>query len=143
LLSSHEQELSVDHTIDIRKQSALEEAEEPEPQPEPEDRTMTVSRFNEGVGITEAGFRCLRTSVRTSSEQQHEIRRMLASYEILKEKISSLSRQASVLDIFKSPSGTRSSPAVLLDTEDDDPHDPLQLKRDYLLHELSFLTYFL
>jgi hypothetical protein len=143
LLSSHEQEeLSVDHMIDIRKQSALEEAKEPEPQPENEDRTMTVSRFNEGVGITEAGFRCLRTSVRTSSEQQREIIRMLAYYEILK-KISSLSRQASVLDIFKSPSGTRSSPAVLLDTEDDDPHDPLQLKRDYLLHEPSFLAYFL
>jgi hypothetical protein len=53
LLSSHEQELSLDLMIDIRKQSALEEAEEPEPQlqpapePEPEDRTMTVSRFTE------------------------------------------------------------------------------------------------
>jgi hypothetical protein len=67
---------------------------------------------------------------------------MLACYEILK-KISSLSRQASVLDIFKSPSGTRASPVVLMDTEDDDPHDPLQLKRDHLIHELSFLTYFL
>jgi len=50
LLSSHEQELSLDHMIDIRKQSALEKAEGPEP--EPEDRTMTVSRFTEGVGIT-------------------------------------------------------------------------------------------
>lgn len=128
---------------DIRKQSALEEAEdpEPEPEPEPEDRTMTVSRFIEGVGITEAGFRSLRTSIRTSSEQQHEIIRKLACYKILKEKKSSLSRQASVLDIFKSPSGTRASTAVLLDTEDDDPHDPLQL--NYLLHELSFLSYFL
>jgi len=127
--------------IDIRKQSALEEVEEPEP--EPANRTITVSRFTDGVGITEAGFRCLRTSVRTRSEQQHEIIKMFACYEILKEKTSSLSRQASVLDTFKSPSGTRSSPAVLLDTEDDDPHNPLQLKRDYLLYELSFLTYFL
>lgn len=78
-----------------------------------------------------------------SNEQQHKIIRMLACYEILQEKKSSLSRQASVLDTFRSPSGTRASPTVLLDTEDDDPHDPLQLKRDYLLHELSFLTYFL
>jgi hypothetical protein len=64
--------------IHNRKQSALEEADEPEPQPEPQDRAMTVSRFTDGVGITEAGFRCMRTLVRTSSEQQHEIIRMLA-----------------------------------------------------------------
>jgi len=40
------------------------------------------------------------------------------------------------LGIFRSPPGTRDSPSVVLDTEDGDPHDPLQLKRDYLLHEL-------
>jgi hypothetical protein len=114
--------------VDNRKQSALEEAEEPEPEPE---RTMTVSRFTEGVEITEAGFRCLRTSVRTRSKQQQASMKMFVCYEILKEKKSSLSWQASVLDIFKSSSGTRTSPAVLLDTEDADPHDPFQLKRDY------------
>lgn len=111
--------------------------------PSPSSRTLTVSRFTERVGITEAGFRCLMTSVRTSSEQRHSSMKMLACCEILKEKKSSLSLQASVLDIFKSSSGSRASPSMLLDTEDDDPHEPPQLKRDYLLYELSLLTNFL
>jgi hypothetical protein len=35
-----------------------------------------------------------------------------------------LSRQSSVLDFFKSSSGTLASPPVLLDTADDGPDDP-------------------
>ena len=41
--------------IEIRNQSAPEEAEEPEPAPE--ERIMTVSEFTEGFGFIEAGFK--------------------------------------------------------------------------------------
>jgi hypothetical protein len=37
----HEQDLTLDHLAEIRKQSTLEEAEEPKPQPK--ERTMSVS----------------------------------------------------------------------------------------------------
>jgi hypothetical protein len=47
--------------------------------------------------------------------------RGLACYEILNRKKRSSSHQTSVLDSFKSSSGTHASPVVLLDTEDDDP----------------------
>jgi hypothetical protein len=42
-LYSHNQELTIDdHPTGIRKQSALEEAEEPEPEPEPEPKVRTL-----------------------------------------------------------------------------------------------------
>jgi hypothetical protein len=44
--------------------------------------------------------------------------------EILKEKKMSFSHQISVLNFFKSHSGTRASPPVLLDTGDYDPDNP-------------------
>jgi hypothetical protein len=48
LLNCHDQELTFDVVVVfIRKQSALEEAEEPEP--EPKERTMTVSKLSEGL----------------------------------------------------------------------------------------------
>jgi len=56
-LSPHDQQLTIDdHPVGIRKQCALEEAEEPEPEPEPEPnvRTVTVLRLTEGLGLTEA-----------------------------------------------------------------------------------------
>jgi hypothetical protein len=43
----------LDHLVEIRKQSALEEAEEPEP--EPKERTVTVSKLSEGLGLIEGG----------------------------------------------------------------------------------------
>jgi hypothetical protein len=42
----------------------------------------------------------------------------------------SLSRQTSVLDFFKSSSGTHESPLVLLDIGDDDPDDPPTVKEE-------------
>ena len=51
-------------------------------------------------------------------------RRMLGCCEeILKEKKGSLCCQPSMLDLFRSSSGTRVSPPVLLDIGDDDPYD--------------------
>jgi hypothetical protein len=50
--------------------------------------------------------------------------RMHISYEeLLKEKLRSSSCQTSVLYFFKSSSGTRATPPVLLDMADDDPDD--------------------
>jgi hypothetical protein len=53
LLSYHNQELIFDHFVKIRKQSALEEAEEPDPQPQK--RTMTVLKLTERLGLIETG----------------------------------------------------------------------------------------
>ena len=41
--------------VQIRKQSALEEAKEPEL--EPQQRTVMVLKLTEGLGLTEAGIR--------------------------------------------------------------------------------------
>jgi hypothetical protein len=41
--------------VKIRRQSALEEVEEPEP--EPKERTTTVWKLAEWLGVTEAGVR--------------------------------------------------------------------------------------
>jgi hypothetical protein len=53
LLNYHDQELTLDYNVEIRKQSALEEAEEPDP--EPKERTVTVSKLSEGLGLIEGG----------------------------------------------------------------------------------------
>jgi hypothetical protein len=45
----------LDHLVDIRKQSALEETEEPEP--EPGERTVMVVNLTEGLGLTEEGIK--------------------------------------------------------------------------------------
>jgi hypothetical protein len=54
LLNPHDQELTLDD-VEIRNQSALEEAEEPGPEPESKERTMTVLKFTEGLMFTEGG----------------------------------------------------------------------------------------
>jgi len=55
LLSSLDQKPTLNHLIKFQKQRALEGAEKPEP--ESKERTMTVLRFTEGLGLTEAGIR--------------------------------------------------------------------------------------
>jgi hypothetical protein len=127
LLNSHIQELTLDYITDIRKQSALEEAEKLEP----EERTMTVSKFTEGLGLNDTGFRVFEdtdSKEQPAARTRQGIMRLLTCCEILKEKKSSLSRQTSVLDFFTSSSGTRASPPVLLDIGDDDPDDPPTLQ---------------
>jgi hypothetical protein len=62
------QELTLDDLVEIRKQSALEGAEKPEP--EPKERTMTVWIWLRGLDWLRLASRCLRTLIRTSSEQQ-------------------------------------------------------------------------
>jgi hypothetical protein len=52
LQNSHDQELTLDDLVEIRKQSAFEEAEETEP--EYKERTVTVLNLAEGRGLIEA-----------------------------------------------------------------------------------------
>ena len=57
-LNSHDQQLTIDdHPVGIRKQSALEEAEEPEPEPGPKVRTVTVLMLTEWLGLPAAVIR--------------------------------------------------------------------------------------
>jgi hypothetical protein len=51
----HDLDLTLDHLAEIRKQTTLEEAEEPEP--EPKERTMPVTLLTEGLGLTGAGIK--------------------------------------------------------------------------------------
>jgi hypothetical protein len=55
LLNYRDQKLTFDHLVQIRKHSALEEAEKPDP--EPKERTMTVMKLTEGLGLTDAGIK--------------------------------------------------------------------------------------
>ena len=55
MLKYHDHEISLDNPVEILKQSALEEAEEPEP--EPKVRAVTVLQLTERLGLTEAGIR--------------------------------------------------------------------------------------
>jgi hypothetical protein len=53
LLYSHYQELTLNGPIEIQKQRALEEAEEPEPK----EGTMMASKLTEGFRLIEAGIK--------------------------------------------------------------------------------------
>ena len=44
-LNCRDHEFTVDHLVEIRKQSVLEKAEETEPKPEPTERTRTVLKL--------------------------------------------------------------------------------------------------
>ena len=53
------QELTLDHLVEIRKQNAVEETEEPEPEPEPEpkERTVTVLKLIAGHELAQVGIK--------------------------------------------------------------------------------------
>ena len=53
-LNYRDQEITLEDLVKIRKQSGLQEAEEPEP--EPKESTTTGLRFTEGLELTEAGW---------------------------------------------------------------------------------------
>jgi hypothetical protein len=59
LLNSHDQEVTLDHSVDIRKQGGREEAKEPEPEhePEPKERTMTVLNLTEWLALIKVSIR--------------------------------------------------------------------------------------
>jgi hypothetical protein len=55
LLNSYDQEPTLECLVDIRKQSAPGEAEDPEP--EPKERTVTDSKLTEELRLIEAGIK--------------------------------------------------------------------------------------
>jgi hypothetical protein len=99
LLNSHDQELILGDSVEIRKQSALDEAERPEPEPEPEpeprDRTVTVLKLRGGIGLTETGIKmsenCDWNEQRTAATGQRIVRKFAFRGEILEDKKGPLS----------------------------------------------------
>jgi hypothetical protein len=67
LLKSHDQEITLDNLFKIRKQSAIEEAEELESKPRL--GIMTVLNLTEGLGLTEADIEVPHVTDKTRSEQ--------------------------------------------------------------------------
>jgi hypothetical protein len=56
-----------DTSVEILKQCAIGEEENPEP--EPNERTMMVLKFTEGLGSIAAGIKVLRTSISKGSNK--------------------------------------------------------------------------
>jgi hypothetical protein len=116
LLNSHDQMCTLNNPIEIQKQSTLEE----DVKPEPKDRTVPFSQWTEGLGLIEAGimvFEHIDWNVQPAAAatgQGIEGRLLI---------MGRLSQQTSVLDFFKSYSGTQASPPVLLNNGDGDPDD--------------------
>jgi hypothetical protein len=52
-----DQEFTLEDLVEIREQSAHEEEEKPKP--EPRERTVTFSKFTEGLGLIDAGVEVL------------------------------------------------------------------------------------
>lgn len=60
LLNFHNLNLTLNHLVEIRKQSTLEETEELEPKPH--NRTMMVPKFNAGLGLTEESIKVFKAT---------------------------------------------------------------------------------
>jgi hypothetical protein len=97
LLNFHDQEHKLGDPIEIRKLSALEEAEEPVYKHK--ERTMTVSKLTEGLALVAAGVRIpedIDASEKQAAATTKVLSRTSAYYEeILREK-RSMSCQISV-----------------------------------------------
>jgi len=104
---------SLDHLVEIQKQSTRDKAEGPE------EKTMRVLKFAEGYEHVEAGIIVLEDTdwnkQRVAATRQGVM--IVACFEeIPKERMGSASRQTSVLDFLKSSSGTLASQTVLVET---------------------------
>jgi rRNA maturation endonuclease Nob1 len=91
------QEPTFDHTAEIQKQGAHEEAVEPEP----EERSMRVLNLTERLGLAEGGIKAVEETDWTEQRAatiSETIVRMLALYDEILEEKNSTSRRISVLD---------------------------------------------
>jgi hypothetical protein len=117
LLNSHD-ELTVDHIVKTRKQSAFKQAEEPEPGPK--ERTLRVLKLAESRGITEAGIRIFEDTdskkQRAATTIQGPMRKVLALKRLLKKRGGVC---LSVLDFFKSFRDTCIAISFLNNADDD------------------------
>lgn len=137
MFNFHDQEILLDSLSKIQKQSTLEVAEEPKP--DPKEGTMMVLKLTERHGVTEEGIQALQDNdwnKQQATTRQESVRTLACYKEILKEKKRSWSCQSSVLNFFKSSSGSSASPRVLLDIIDNDPDDPSAVHKDILPPEI-------
>lgn len=83
--------ITLDHLVEIWKQSTLVKAEGPE------EKTMRVSKFIEGYELVEADIRVLEytdwNEQRVTATRQEIIKILACCGEILKERTDSVSRQ--------------------------------------------------
>jgi hypothetical protein len=71
LLNYHNQDLTLDHLVEIKKQCALEEVEEGQkPESEPKERAMTVLCCLRGLDTLMLALRCLSKLIQISTVQQ-------------------------------------------------------------------------
>jgi hypothetical protein len=68
LNSSHNQKLTLENLVELRKESTLEEAEDPER--EPKEMTMTFSRVKDEIRMIQAGIRMLED---TATKEQRSV----------------------------------------------------------------------
>ena len=124
LLNYKDQDLTLDHLVEIQKQSDTEETEAHEPLCK--ERPMVVLKLIEGL-TQEAGSKVFEDTnfneQRVVTTTQGIIRMSSCYGSILQEKRSFFLHN-SVLDFFKSSAGTRALPPVLMDTGHND-HDDL------------------
>ena len=84
LLNYHEQDLTLNHIVEIWKQSAAEEAKNAdEPEPEPKERTMAYLSLTWGLGLIDLAFRYenIYSSEQWAATSREECMRMLVCYE--------------------------------------------------------------
>lgn len=100
LLNSHDQEFTFNQLVEILKQRALHEAEEPQSEPkfEPKEKTMAVSKRLE---LSEAGtkeFKDTDSNGQRTKTSVHGIMRNLACCEDIRKEKRSFSKQTLVPD---------------------------------------------
>ena len=99
-----------------------------------------VLKLTEGHGVIEEGIQALQDNdwnKQQATTRQGSVGTLACYKEILKEKKRSWSCQSSVLQFFKSSSGSSGSPCVLLDIIDNDPSDPPTVNKEFLPSEIS------
>jgi hypothetical protein len=80
LLNFHNLNLILNHPVEIRKQSTLEGTEEHEPKPH--NRTLTVPKFNAGLGPTEESIKVFKAT--DVNEQPAATTRQLREFLLLR-----------------------------------------------------------
>ena len=123
--------------LKLRSKAPLKKLEEPKP--DPKEGTMTVLKLTEGHGVIEEGIQALQDNdwnKQQATTRQGSVRTLVCYKEILKEKKRSWSCQSSVLNLFKSSSGSSASPHVLLDIIDNNPDDPPTVHKEFLPPEI-------
>ena len=123
LLNYKDQDLTLDHLVEIQKQSATEETEVHEPLCK--ERPMVVSKPTEGL-TQEAGskvFADTNLNEQRAATTTQGIIWISSYYGNILQKKRYFSLHTSVLDFFKSSAGTSASPPVLMDTGNNDPDD--------------------